>query len=348
MAEDFSPQNNSYLLGQEEAERVFLQAWKNNSMHHAWILSGEKGIGKATLAYRIARFLFSADESNKEKYNSLNVSPDTAIFQQVAKGSYPDLLVLERDYTETDKRKIISAIRKGEVMEDSELASLKRSAFIRVDDVRKVNDFLMKTSFNDGWRVVIVDSADDMNKNAANALLKILEEPPLRTVILLISHNPGGLLPTISSRCAKLPLKILNDNEVGSLLRRYRSELNETMISRLTEISGGSIGKAVLYADEDAVTFYDDMCKLLYAKQKYNLSEMLDFCDWASSTAEMFMLTEELLTKFLKENMQSCRDKEELYALWNETRTKFNDCVRINMDKRIMLINLLNKICKVL
>lgn len=348
MTEDFSPQNNGYLLGQNEAENIFLQAWKSQTMHHAWILSGEKGIGKATLAYRIARFLFCADENNKDKYTSLNVSPDNSVFQQVAKGSYPDLMVLERDYTETDKRKVVNAIRKGEALGNEELSALKRSAFIRVDDVRKVNEFLKKTSFNNGWRVVIVDSADDMNKNAANALLKILEEPPAKTLLLLISHNTGCLLPTIRSRCAKLSLKALDKGEVGSLLRRYRADLNETMIARLAEMSCGSIGKAILYADENAVNVYDKMCRLLCAKQNYSLSALLDFCNEASSSPEIFSLTEELLLNFLKENMPNCRDKEEIYALWNETRKKFADCTSVNMDKRLTLINLINKICKAL
>ncbi|MBR1600657.1 MAG: DNA polymerase III subunit delta' [Alphaproteobacteria bacterium] len=348
MSEDFSPQSNHYLLGQEEAENTFLQAWKNNTLHHAWILSGEKGVGKATLAYRIARFLLCADPNNKAKYSSLSVSPDNPIFQQVATSSHPDMMVLERDYTETDKRKIISSIRKGEVISDDELSSLKKSAFIRVDDVRKVNDFLSKTSFNNGWRVVIIDSADEMNKSAANALLKILEEPPAKTLLLLISHNSGLLLPTIRSRCAKLPLRLLNNEEVSCLLRRYRSELNETMISRLAEMSGGSIGRAILYADEGAVNFYDDMCRLLYSKQNYSLKEMLDFCDEATSSSEMFDLCEELMLKFLKDNMLNSKDKEELYDLWNETRKKFSDCSSVNMDKRLMLINLFNKICRVL
>ena len=187
-----------------------------------------------------------------------------------------------------------------------------------------------------------------MNKNASNALLKILEEPPLKTVLLLISHNSGVLLPTIRSRCAKLPLKTLDNAVVGSLLRRYRSELSEAMISKLTEMSAGSIGKAILYADEGAVNFYDKMCRLLYSKQNYSLSELLEFCDEAVSSPEMFSLCEELLLKFLKDNMPNCSDKEELYELWNEIRRKFADCLNINMDKRLMLINLFNKICRVL
>ena len=175
MAEDLNilPQNNPYLLGQSEAEKIFLQAWQNNTLHHAWILGGPKGIGKATLAYRIARFLMWADKSNRQAYTSLNVPESSPAFKLVANGSNPDVMVLERDYIETDRKKIIKAIQKGEAPDEDELAGMKKSAYIRVDDVRKVNEFLAKTSFNDGWRVVIIDSADDMNKNSANALLKI-------------------------------------------------------------------------------------------------------------------------------------------------------------------------------
>ena len=107
---NISPRNNSFLLGQTQAEEVFLKAWKNQTMHHAWILSGHKGIGKATLAYRIARFLLWADESKKNAYNSLNVPEDSPAFKQVATGSHLDLMVVERDYIETDRKKIIKAI----------------------------------------------------------------------------------------------------------------------------------------------------------------------------------------------------------------------------------------------
>ncbi len=239
------PRNNNYLLGQEDAENIFLRAWQSGTMHHAWILSGPQGIGKATLAYKIARFLLAGSENNKTELKSLDISEKLPVFQQVAGGSHPDLMVLERDYIETDRKKILSAIKKGETLSDDELQGLRRSAFIRVDDVRKVTEFLSKTSFNDGWRVVIIDSADDMNKNAANALLKILEEPPAKTILLLISHNTGVLLPTIRSRCAKLPLKTLPVNTVASLLRRYRPQLKEQLVVKLAEMSNGSIGKAI-------------------------------------------------------------------------------------------------------
>ena len=335
MADDIniSPRNNSFLLGQEKAEQIFLQAWKNQNMHHAWILSGPKGIGKATLAYRIARFLLWADENEKEKYTSLNVPEDSTVFKQVAMSSHLDLMVVERDYIETDRKKIIKAIQKGEAPDEEELSSMKKSAFIRVDDVRKVNEFLSKTSFNDNWRIVIIDSADDMNKNAANALLKILEEPPAHTVLLLVSHNA---------------LQMLDVNTTASLLRRYRPHLKEAMISKVAEMCPQSIGQAILYADLDAVGMYDRLCKILYSKQKFALSELLDFCTEAAATPNSFDLLQELILKFIRENMLQSQDAEALYACWDETNRMFADCQNINMDKKQMLINLITKICKVL
>ena len=345
---NISPRNNSFLLGQSKAEDIFLKAWKNQTMHQAWILNGPKGIGKATLAYRIARFMLWADENKKDMYNSLNVPENSEVFRQVASDSHPDLMVVERDYIETDRKKIIKAIQKGEAPYEEELSAMKKSAFIRVDDVRKVNEFLSKTSFNDNWRIVIIDSADEMNKNAANALLKILEEPPAHTILLLISHNPGMLLPTIRSRCAKLPLQMLDADETASLLRRYRPNLNEAMIKKIAEMCPQSIGKAILYADLDAVGMYNGLCKILYAKQKFALSDLLDFCTSVTSDAESFYLLQELILKFIRESMPQSNDAETLYACWNDANRMFADCQNINMDKKQMLINLLTKISKVM
>ena len=228
-----SPKNNPYLIGHREAEQMFLTAWQNNSLHNSWLISGIEGIGKATLAYKFARFLLSADESRKFEYTSLDVSPDSTVFRLISQNSHPDLKIIERDYTETDRKKILKSIKDGEKMSDEELKSLKKSAFIRVDDVRTINEFMSKRSSNDGWRIVIIDSIDDMNPSSANAVLKILEEPPHKALMLLISHNPNRLLPTIKSRCAKLDLKPLSDSDLASLLRRYRPELPETKVKRI-------------------------------------------------------------------------------------------------------------------
>ena len=154
------PYENSYFIGHEEAERMFLNAWKNSNIHNSWIISGLNGIGKATLAYRIARFLLSADENNRQDYTSLNVDENNPTFRLIANQAHPDLKVIERDFIDSDKKKIIKAIKEGEAMDEEALGELKKSAVIKVDEVRTINEFLGKKSFDGNWRIVIIDSAE--------------------------------------------------------------------------------------------------------------------------------------------------------------------------------------------
>ncbi len=346
-AGDINPKNNNYLLGQTKAEDMFLQAWKSENLHHAWILSGRKGVGKATLAFRIARFMLWANIEQKEQYNSLNVPENSPIFKQVADGSHPDLKVLERGFVETDKRKVIKAIQNGEPMSDDELSRLKKSAYIRIDEVREAVDFLSKTSFNNGWKIVIIDSADEMNRNAENALLKILEEPPAKTLLLLVCHNMGTLLPTIRSRCVKLNLQDLSTNEVASLLRRYRPDLNEKQIAKLSEMCNGSIGKAIQYADFDAVRIYDDLCKIAFNKGQGSLSQMIAFCSDLAADGDKFSLSEDLFYKFFRDLMEQSPKAEDVYKCYQQAKKMFAECASVNMDKSLMLLNLFNNITKV-
>ena len=188
-----TPRDNTFLIGHEEAEKLFLQCWKNNSLHNSWLISGIEGIGKATLAYRLARFILHADDSRRDAYDKLDVAPDTQTFRLISNNAHPDFKIIERDYTDTDRKKIIKAIKDGGQMSREELDGLKKSAFIRIDDVRTINEFLSRRSSQDGWRVVLIDSIDDMNNASTNAVLKILEEPPHKALMLLVSHNPVPL-----------------------------------------------------------------------------------------------------------------------------------------------------------
>lgn len=342
------PRTNTYLLGHAEEEQIFLNAWKNRTLHNSWLLCGIEGIGKATLAFRFARFLLAADERQRDKYGSLDVSVDSQTYKLVANASHPDLKVIERDFTETDKKKVLKAIKEGERLSDEELKSLKKSAIIKVDDVRTINEFLAKKSSNDGWRVVIVDSIDDLNNAGANAILKILEEPPAKTVIMLISHNPNRLLPTIRSRCAKMNLKPLAENEVASLMRRYRPELSEKAVKGLAELSSGSVGKAIRYADNAALASYDDLCKIIYAKNKYKLADLLAFCDAAVADEDSYNLVQELVLKFVAENVKGCENVEELAEMWEKAVRIFDETARLNLDKKQALINIISGICKVI
>lgn len=342
----FDPQFNTFLLGHQDAEQLFLTCWQNNSLHNSWLISGIKGVGKATFAFKLARFILNADENKKEDYANIEVSPDTHTYKLISGNAHPDFKLLQRDYTDTERKKILKAIKEGDSMSPEELKELKKSAYIRVDDVRTINEFLSRKSSSDGWRVVIIDSVDDMNSNAANAILKIVEEPPAKVLMLLISHNPNKLLPTIRSRCAKLELKPLKDNEVASLLRRYRPNLTETEVKKITEIVGGSIGKALTYADNDAAEKYDEICALAASGRNFKIAEVLDFCGNAVTNEESYELAKELILKFLSEYVKNSDKIAEMAECWSNTIKIFTETENLNLDKKQALINIIVNICK--
>jgi DNA polymerase III subunit delta' len=179
------PRETRDLFGHEAAELTLAQAFAGGRMHHAWLLAGRAGIGKATLAYRVARHVLARPEERDAAATSLQVPANSSAARQIMALAHPGLLVLRRPY---DLR-------------------LKRFATsIPVDEVRRLRSFLGLTAEAGGWRAVIVDSADELNVNAANALLKSLEEPPPRALFLLVSSQPSRLLPTIRSRCRRLDL----------------------------------------------------------------------------------------------------------------------------------------------
>jgi len=340
-----SPDANSYLIGHENEVELFLKSFNSKALHHGWLITGDEGIGKATLAYKIARFLLSA-EDNKE-YVSIDISPDSPVFGQVVQRSHPDFKVLERDYTETDKKKLLKAIKQGDEVDNELKGSLKRSAVIKVEDVRDVVSFLSKSSFNNGWRVVIVDSADDLNTSSANALLKILEEPPLKSILLLLSHNPGKLLPTIRSRCAKLALKPLKDDEVASLLRRYMPELKEVEIKGLVKIAGGSVGRAIKYAKNNALEMYENIQKICYAGAKFDGAVMLELANDVANDEECWDLFSELICRFCKDNLKDAKNPREFYEVYENILKILDETLRLNMDKKQACIQMLHQLSQV-
>ncbi len=182
------PRETRILIGHGEAERELAQSFAGGRMHHAWLIAGREGIGKATLAYRLARHVLAQPEARDPAGLSLEVGAQTAAARQVRALSHPGLLLLRRPYDQRAKR---------------------FAASILIDEVRRLRSFLGLTGGENAWRVVIVDSADELNVNAANALLKSLEEPPQRALFVLISSEPSKLLPTIRSRCRRLDLEPL-------------------------------------------------------------------------------------------------------------------------------------------
>src|SRR5438034_4587944 len=212
-AEAPAPRANPDLVGHETAERELRRLEEAGRLPHALLLSGPRGIGKATLAFRFARFVLASGGGEgalgalfgEADATGLAIEPESGTFRRVASGGHADLLTVERAY-DPRRRRV-----RGEII---------------VENTREIGAFLRLTPAEGGWRVVIVDGADEMNRNAANALLKILEEPPRRALLLLVAHSPGRLLPTIRSRCRRFPLLPLPEATVAALLARYRPELD--------------------------------------------------------------------------------------------------------------------------
>ena len=245
------PRDNPLLVGHAAAEAALLRCLAANRLPHGLLISGPHGIGKATLAFRFARYLLSqsSEQPGASLFatavpTSLAVAPEHPVFRRVASGGHADLLVVERGLDPKRKR--------------------VRSEIV-VEDARAIAGFLRMTPAEGGWRVVIVDTADDMNRHAANAVLKILEEPPSRAVLILVSDNPGRLLPTIRSRCRLLPLRPLSASVLTELLERYRPDLAAADRQALAALAPGSIGHALELAEQGGVALHRQLLALLAA-----------------------------------------------------------------------------------
>jgi DNA polymerase III subunit delta' len=221
------PRETKKLFGRASAERVLAESLSDGRMHHAWLLCGRRGIGKATLAYRFARAALSDPQARAADRLSLETTGDTSASRQVRALSHPGLLVLRRPYDEKGKR---------------------FAASIPIDEVRRLRSFLSHRAREEAWRVVIVDEANELNVNAANALLKSLEEPPERAVFMLVSSTPGQLLPTIRSRCRTLMLQPLSnaDLRVAAMQAFDASGIappGAASWPALERLAGGSVGR---------------------------------------------------------------------------------------------------------
>jgi DNA polymerase-3 subunit delta' len=284
----FAPRRNPDLLGHRAAGQRFLTSWRSGRVPHGWLITGPRGIGKATLAFRIARFVLanrqmSADagpglfgDEPATAPGTLYIEPEDPVFRRVASGGHSDLITLEREFNPETNR--------------------MRSS-IPVSRVRKAGDFMRLTPGEGGWRVVVVNSADDLNANAANALLKVLEEPPDRAMLLLISHAPGRLLPTIRSRCCRIPLSPPSNVDVATIIAAQRPDLSDSDRVSLAALAEGSPGRALALADEDGLSLYRELISLMIGLPKTSTSALHAFSDRLArrGAEESFRTASELL-----------------------------------------------------
>ncbi|MES1197180.1 MAG: DNA polymerase III subunit delta' [Pseudomonadota bacterium] len=214
------PRETFSFVGHDEAEAALAEALQSGRMHHAWLLAGPKGLGKATLAYRMARIALGAKHAGKRP---LDVDPEDPIARRIAAMSHPDLFVLKRGLNE-----------RGRPRRD-----------IAVDEARGLGGFFALAPAEGGMRVAIIDAVDDLNRNSANAILKTLEEPPTRSVLLLVCHAPGAALATIRSRCRRLALRPLTDDDV-------KTALGAEADASLVRLARGRPGRAIALAAQGA------------------------------------------------------------------------------------------------
>ena len=216
------------IFGQDRAVEAFASAWGTRKLHHAWLLAGPRGTGKATFAHAAARRVLAEAAGPPFNLPGLDSPDDHPIVKLIEAGSHPDMRWLERLPRE-----------KGD--------GLARD--ISVDQVRALGEFMSMTAGLSPWRVAVIDSMDELNREASNALLKMLEEPPANTLFFLVSHAPGRLLSTIRSRCRRVDFQSLDDDAMTSIIEQHAPGLNEAERKRIVAMSFGSAGRALAFAD---------------------------------------------------------------------------------------------------
>jgi DNA polymerase-3 subunit delta' len=216
------------IFGQDRAVGQFVDAWKSRQLHHAWLLAGPKGVGKASFAHAAARRVLAEAAGPPFDEAGIETPAGHPIVKLVEAGSHPDMRRLER-------------------LVNPKTGNLARN--ISVDQVRELSEFLTLTSALSPWRVVVIDTVDELEASGANALLKILEEPPANTLFFLVSHAPGRLLPTIRSRCRRLDFQMLSPDAMTSVLERHAPDVGPAERVRIIAMSRGSAGRALAFAE---------------------------------------------------------------------------------------------------
>ncbi len=326
------PRANPDLLGHEAVEATLRRNFDAGRLPHALLLSGPRGIGKATLAFRLARYVLSARDETAplgmfgvpamvSPAGGLAVPPESGVFRRIAAGGHADLLTVERAYDARRKR------LRGEIV---------------VDDAREIGAFLRLTPAEGGWRVVIVDGADEMNRNAANSLLKILEEPPRRTLLILVAHSVGRLLPTIRSRCRHVALSPLPDVVLRDLLARYCPDLDPNEGDAVAALAEGSIGRALELVISGGVELSNTLTALLARRGGVDVLALHGFADRLArpDAEDSYRTVEELLRQHVGHLAIAAarRGTRAEAARWAKVRSEIGDTFArtdgLNLDKK--------------
>ncbi len=330
------PRETFDLIGHAESEKRFLDAHASKRLHHAWLLTGTPGVGKATLAYRMVRYILGGKSLLE---GSMDIPASDPVAQRISSLGHGNFSLLRRPY-------------------DFKLKKLRSE--IPVDDVRGLGKFFQGTAAeDDSWRVCLIDSADNLNRNSENAILKLLEEPPERALIILLSSSPGRLLPTIRSRCMHLPLREVPETEIMPWLRRH-VEAPDVILEAAVKLSRGGPGKAIaLVQNADTVlkplSGYLKSLDRSQAKIDHTLSNALAAQNASASRAlfwealqdvlqaqSVFTMTGEWTGAF--KPLPISKPPETWQMLWDKVGEMQRVEAAINMDKKSVMYDTLSLI----
>ena len=252
------PAANARLFGHQAAEEFLARSYRSGKGHHAILIEGPEGIGKATLAFRFANHVLAHPQPADAPERMTDPDAASPAYRQMVAGASHNLLHITRPF---------------------DVKSGKFKSAITVDEIRRAGKFFGQTSGGESWRIVIVDPADDMNRSAANAILKMLEEPPRRSMFLVLSHAPGRLLPTIRSRCMPLVLRPLSDADLRQALQHLGLAIPPAAEGRLIAAAGGSILRAIKllnYGGLDILEAFESILRAAGAEQRKAMHKIAD------------------------------------------------------------------------
>jgi DNA polymerase-3 subunit delta' len=315
------PRDTAQLFGHAEAEQTLLNSYRGGHIAHAWLIGGPRGIGKATLAYRMARFVLANPDPAADavqKAASLAVAANHPAARRISNQAHPDLLVLRRVVNE----------KTGKLFQD-----------IRVEDIRDAVPFFGSTAGEGGWRVAIVDSVEELNRSGENSLLKILEEPPPRSLLLLVSNAPGRVLPTIRSRCRLLTLRPLSGRDTAQAVAGAtgRPAEDPEMIEAVAA-ANGSVGRALDLLDENTLALRKKVTDLLGQLPNpdpqglHSLGDALGFSDPAPLATFV-----ELVNDWLSQRLETPSDKQKLARVaetWERVNASARDVEEYNLERK--------------
>ncbi len=319
------PRENPDLVGHETAEAQLARSFRSGRMHHAWLITGPPGIGKATLAFRLARWIFAASARTPSPVDSLHVPPEHPMFRMVASGGHPDLRVLKREINE----------KTGKMRTE-----------IVVHQAREAIKFLHHTPALGGWRIVIVDPVDDLGTATANALLKALEEPPSRGLFLMVNHAISRALPTIRSRCQRIVLQPLETASVEAIVGKAMPELARGDLTELARLSEGSPGRALALAAAGGLDLLHEMQAVLSRLPQMDGLALDRFAEKTARAGEDAVASlRDLLLWWLAERIKSgigtgAGGLDRWARLWENTARLFERAEAATLDRKQALLEI--------